>query len=196
MSCIVHPSGSWRILGRMCRGITPPSIPISKCSINRTRQRPRSSAHAISHARKACITFTQATCMIAKEPALGVPVAAGCSLNVIGISSANGTLRTVVADAVVTKSPAFSNSNAAIGEREDCQQGSRRSVKACRGSSLLPKKCNGALAASPAVRQAKSQSERLTAGKHFLRCGQSLQRYAIADREEFVPHRQHVRIFV
>jgi len=59
--------------------------------------------------------------MIAKEAALGVPVAAGCSLNVIGTSSANGTLSTIVADAVVTKSPAFSNSNAAIGEREDCQ---------------------------------------------------------------------------
>jgi pyruvate formate lyase activating enzyme len=75
---IDRQNGSWEIWARMFRGISPRSIPISRCSTNRTHQRRRLPVPARSRAQKGCTTFIPETFTIAKAAARRVPVAVNC----------------------------------------------------------------------------------------------------------------------
>src|SRR6267143_178048 len=195
LSCIARPTGSQKISGRLCHGISPRSIPISRCSTSRTRRLQRLRALVTSRARKGYTMFTLETCTIAKVAARGVRAAATFSSSATGTSSANGTLKTLVVDRVATKLPAFSNMSMAIGVRGDCRCGSGRSHRSVGEAVWFPIALNGRLGASYRS-AAKAQSKRFEASEHFFGFGQSFQRDATADREELVPHCEHVWIFV
>src|SRR5439155_8843921 len=88
----------------------------------------------------------------------------------------------------VTRSPAFSNSNAAIGAREDCQ---------FIWTAAIPRWRDRFKSADVSAHsKAPLGSDRLKAGEHFFGFSESFQWNAIADREELVPHREHVWILV
>jgi len=89
-------------------------------------EKPHTPAATLTRARKIARskgfhTFTPETCMIAKEAAPGVPVAASYSSNAIGTSSACGILKTADVSFAVATSRAFSRRNAAIGGRGVCR---------------------------------------------------------------------------
>src|SRR4030095_16225711 len=114
-------SGLQKISALMCHGISLRSIPILRCSINRTHRLRRSPVRARSRGRKGFITYTPETCMIAKAAAHGAQAAANYSSSATGTSSVNGILKMGSADPADIKSQALSNSSTATAARNACR---------------------------------------------------------------------------